>query len=140
MNNGTIDDKKAIQALYETRKLAVENGDRDSYVDTLDENVRMIPPGIKDVIGKDAYAEFLIPVLQNTKYEIVPLGDIEIEIIGDIALARYDFIINVSEGVDSVKETGVLNQESSNMKYADVLRRQEDGTWKILQHMWNDNC
>ena len=133
MKNDSADDKKAIQELYQTWDIAVHNGDRDGYVALLDENIRMVPPGAKDVIGRDAYAEFLIPVFQYGKYEIVPRGDLEITVLGDIALTRYDYIVKVYED-------GAESQESTDMKYCDVLRRQEDGTWKILMHMWNENC
>jgi len=139
MKNDSADDKKAIQELYQTRNIAVHNGDRDGYVATLDENVRMVPPGAKDVIGRDAYAEFLIPVMQSGKYEIVPRGDLEINVLGDIALTRYDYLVKVYEGATKMQD-GAQGQESTDMKYCDVLRRQEDGTWKILMHMWNENC
>ena len=133
MKYDSADDKKAIQELYQTRNTAVHSGDRDSYVATLDENVRMVPPGAEDVIGRDAYAEFLIPVMEEGKFEIVPRGDLEITVLGDIALTRYDYIVKVYED-------GAESQDSTDMKYCDVLRRQEDGTWKILLHMWNENC
>jgi ketosteroid isomerase-like protein len=139
MKNDSADDKKAIQELYQTRNIAVHSGDRDSYVATLDENVRMVPPGAKDVIGRDAYAEFLIPVMQDGKFEIIPRGDLEITVLGDIALTRYDYLINVYEDANKSQD-GAQSQESTDMKYCDVLRRQEDGTWKILLHMWNENC
>ena len=138
MKNNSADDIKAIQKLYQTRNIAVHSGDRDSYVETLDENVRMVPPGAKDVIGRDAYAEFLIPVMQEGKFEIIPRGDLEITVLGDIALARYDYLINVYEDGTKMQD-GAQSQESTDMKYCDVLRRQEDGTWKILLHMWNEN-
>ena len=139
MKNDSADDKKAIQELYQTRNVAVHSGDRDAYVATLDENVRMVPPGAEDVIGRDAYAEFLIPVFQYGKYEIVPRGDLEIKVLGDIALTRYDYLVKVYEGATKMQD-GALTQESNDMKYCDVLRRQEDGTWKVLLHMWNENC
>ena len=139
MKNDSAADKKAIQELYQTRTIAVHEGDRDSYVATLDENVRMVPPGAKDVIGRDAYAEFLIPVMEPGKFEIISRGDLEITVLGDIALTRYDYLINVYEGATK-KQDGAESQESTDMKYSDVLRRQEDGTWKVLLHMWNENC
>jgi uncharacterized protein (TIGR02246 family) len=139
MKNDSADDKKAIQELYQTRNTAVHSGDRDGYVATLDENVRMVPPGAKDVIGRDAYAEFLIPVMQDGKFEIVPRGDLEVTVLGDIALARYDYLVKVYEGATKMQD-GAQSQESTDMKYSDVLRRQEDGTWKVLLHMWNQNC
>ena len=139
MKNDSADDKKAIQELYQTWDIAVHSGDRDGYVALLDENIRMVPPGAKDVIGRDAYAEFLIPVFQYGKYEIVPRGDLEINVLGDIALTRYDYLVKVYEGATKMQD-GALTQESNDMKYSVVLRRQEDGTWKVLLHMWNQNC
>ena len=139
MKNGSVDDKKAIQKLYQTWDIAVHKGDRDGYVALLDENVRMVPPGAKDVIGRDAYAEFLIPVFQYGKYEIVPRGDLEINVLGDIALTRYDYLVKVYADANKM-QNGALTQESNDMKYSDVLRRQEDGSWKVLLHMWNENC
>ena len=54
-------DKDAITELYSRWKTAVEDGDRASYVNVLDEQVTMIPPGATDIAGRDAYAEVLNP-------------------------------------------------------------------------------
>lgn len=135
-------DKEAIVALYRSWIDAVEQGNRGGYVALLDQDIRMTPPGATDIIGKDNYAEFLIPVFDSASYSITPLGSYEIEILGDIAVARYDYIVSVSlnEGVAGVEQAGALNQQKSNLKYSDVLRRQADGQWRVLRHTWNDNA
>ena len=135
-------DKEAITALYREWIVAVEQGSREGYLALLDEDIRMTPPGATDVISKTAYAEFLVPVFDSASYTITPIGDYDIEILGDIALARYDYIVSVflNEGVAGVEQAGALNQQVSNLKYSDVLRRQADGEWRVLRHTWNDNA
>ena len=135
-------DKDEIINLYKTWNEAVEAGNREGYLALLDQDIRMTPPGAPDIIGWDAYAEFLIPVFDSASYTITPVSDYQIEVLDDIALARYDYIVGVSlkEGVEGIEQAGALNQQESNLKYSDVLRRQTDGSWKVLRHTWNDNA
>jgi ketosteroid isomerase-like protein len=110
-------------------------------VDLLDENITMVPPGATDIVGREAYATFLIPVFENAEYKIESLGDIDIQIEGDIALARYDYIVYVSmkAGVANITDSAAaLDQMVNKSKYLDVLKRQADGGWKVLRHMWNE--
>ncbi|MEP1470439.1 MAG: DUF4440 domain-containing protein [Halieaceae bacterium] len=140
--NTPDNDVQEIVALYKAWIVAVETGDRQGYLAHLDQDIRMTPPGAADVISKDNYAEFLIPVFDSASYKITPVADYDIEILGDIAVARYDYIVSVflKEGVDGVEQAGALNQQESNLKYSDVLRRNADGSWKVLRHTWNDNA
>ena len=133
-------DKDAITELYSRWKTAVEDGDRASYVNVLDEQVTMIPPGATDIAGRDAYAKFLIPVFQHAEYRVESLGEIQIDLLGDYALARYDYIIYVSmaEGVGKITDNdAALDQLVNKVKYLDVLKRQDSGEWKVYKHMWN---
>lgn len=136
-----ITDQAAVAQLYATWLSAVEEGDRQQYVDLLDENITMVPPGAADIVGREAYAKFLIPVFDNAEYKIESLGDIDIQIEGDIALARYDYIVYVSmkAGVANITDSAAaLDQMVNKSKYLDVLKRQADGGWKVLRHMWNE--
>ena len=134
-------DKDAITQLYSRWKTAVESGDRADYVNVLDEQVTMIAPGAADIVGRDAYAKFLIPVFQHAQYRVESLGEIQIDLLGDFALARYDYIVHVSmaEGVGKITDNqAALNQLVNKAKYLDVLKRQDTGEWKVYRHMWND--
>jgi len=136
-----ITDRAAVAQLYATWRRAVEEGDRQQYVDLLDENITMVPPGATDIVGREAYATFLIPVFENAEYKIESLGDIDIQIEGDIALARYDYIVYVSmkAGVANITDSAAaLDQMVNKSKYLDVLKRQADGGWKVLRHMWSE--
>ena len=141
MNTRHISDEQLIRELYEKWNSAVETGNRSEYLDVLDEHIRMVPPGAMDIVGRDAYAAFLVPVFENAEYEITHLGEPEIEIAGDIALVRYDYIVNVNvkAGVDKITDSpAALSKQSNNAKYFDVLRRQPNGGWKVWRHMWNE--
>ncbi len=148
-NNGALQapedhlqaDKDAITQLYSLWQTAVENGDREGYVNVLDEQVTMIAPGAADIVGRDAYAKFLIPVFQHAEYRIETLGEIQIDLLGDYALVRYDYIVHVSmaEGVGKITDNqAALDQLVNKAKYLDVLKRQDTGEWKVYRHMWNE--
>ena len=133
-------DISGILQLYEKWAAAVESGDRQQYLNLLDENVALIAPGAPDIVGKENYAEFLIPVFENATYKIEQLGSFDIQLLNDFALVRYDYIVHVSikEGVDTITNSdAALAQTINNSKYLDVLKRYDSGEWKVFRHMWN---
>lgn len=140
-NTSRESDVKAIEGLYHTWNSAVETGSREKYLSILDDNIRMVPPGAQDIVGIKNYAQFLIPVFANAAYKITHIGALDIEFLGDdFAVARYDYIVDVTmeSGVDVITDSdAALDLLSNNLKYNDVLRRQADGSWKVLRHMWN---
>ena len=134
-------DISGILQLYEKWAAAVESGDRQQYLNLLDENVALIAPGAPDIVGKENYAEFLMPVFENATYKIEPLGSFDIQLLNDFALVRYDYIVHVSikEGVDTITNSdAALTQTMNNSKYLDVLKRYGSGEWKVFRHMWNE--
>ena len=136
-----LEDLSAIRGLYSEWSKAVESGNRQKYVDLLDENIVLIAPGASDIVGKENYANFLAPVFDNATYKIEPLGGHDIELLGDYALVRYDYIIRVTikQGVTAIKGSeAALTEMKNNSKYLDVLKRQETGEWKVFRHMWNE--
>ena len=52
----TSKDESDILKLYENWATAVENGNRQQYVDLLDESVVLIAPGAPDIVGRENYA------------------------------------------------------------------------------------
>ena len=135
-------DNLAIQNIYKVWNAAVEAGDREGYLSILDDEIRMVPPDASDIVGIEAYAEFLIPVFANAQYKITHLSDHEVEFLSqDAAVVRYDYIVDVTLGKDVeviTESDAALDQMSNNLKYQDLVRRQKDGSWKVLRHMWNN--
>jgi len=131
------DDKADIVALYDRWDSAVQASSIAGYTSVLDENVRLILPGAADVRGRDNYAAFLENVLPIATYTLELLGDIEIEVFGDVAISEYHKKVEMTlHGPEKVTEPGALTANISVNKYIDVLRRQDDGSWKVYRHAW----
>ena len=97
-----------------------------------------MPPGAPDFRGRDTYKEFLRPVFEMASYEIDPQTGFDIEILGDVAVARYDYTVRLTmKNPDAPVQEGALTDAENKSKYFDVLRRQDDGSWKVYRHTWN---
>jgi len=131
-------DVQAILDLYGRWDEAVEASSITGYTAVLDEEVRLVLPGAPDVVGRDNYAAFLGNVLPIAQYRLTTVGEIAVEILGDHALAEYHKQVDMAlhDTDNSVSEAGALTATSSVNKYVDVLKRQDDGSWRVYQHAW----
>ena len=88
-----------------------------------------------------AYETFLQPVFDGVSYKIEPKGELDIEVMGDVATVRYDYVVRLTmEAEPSMQaESGALTNMVNDNRYFDVVRRQADGSWKAAAHIWNDN-
>ena len=127
-----------IEELFDKRDKAVESSDRDGYVDGLDENITLMPPGGVVIKGKENYREFLGPVFESATYKVENNSPKNIEIFEDIAIVHSHLTVYLTflEGASSVASEGAIQNDVSEGKYLDVLRKQEDGSWKCLVHTW----
>ena len=131
-------DKTKINNLYDDWYIAVETSDIQGYVDSLDENIVLIPPGGPVITGKENYRTFLGPVFDVASYEIDQKTPKNIKFYGDIATVEYNYVVYITFIGDakSVPSEGALQDTVSDSIYFDVLKRQEDGSWKCLVHTW----
>ena len=131
-------DKMKINNLYDDWYIAVETSDIQGYVDSLDENIVLIPPGGPVITGKENYRTFLGPVFDVASYEIDQKTPKNIKFYGDIATVEYNYVVYITFIGDakSVPSEGALQYTVSDSIYFDVLKRQEDGSWKCLVHTW----
>lgn len=131
-------DVAAIETLYGKWRVAVETGDIAGYAASLDDEIVMIPPGGQNVVGIETYREFLVPVFEMASYEITPVAPFDIEIMGDVALISYEYVIRLTlKNQDAEPAAGALTAQVNASKYFDVARRQADGGWKVYRHTWN---
>ena len=125
-------DAAAIRALQAAWNQAVEAGDIKGYLAVLDADVELLPTDAPPIRGRDHYGQFLGPVFEQDRFEIEVVGPGTVEVDGNLAYARYDYVIHrMPKGTDE--------RISSLRKFLDVLRRQEDGSWRVLKHIWNYN-
>lgn len=131
------DDEAAIRALYAQWDKAVAESSISGYTAVLDNNIRLVLPGAPDVVGRDNYAAFLENVLPVAQYTLTQLGDLQLTVIGDLALTEYHKRVEMQLNSDQgVSEPGALTANVSVNKYIDVLRRQADGSWRVYRHAW----
>ena len=129
-----IDQIKALQIKWNQ---AVEMGDIDGYISVLDEEIELIPTDAPAFQGTESYRGMLEGVFSTSTFdiEVVDAGTIEVE--GNMAYARYDYIIHTTSiPSDSIQTTTTV---SSYRKFLDVMRRQSDGSWRVYKHIWNYN-
>ena len=131
-------DKMKINNLYDDWYIAVETSDIQGYVDSLDENIVLIPPGGPVITGKENYRTFLGPVFDVASYEIDQKTPKNIKFYGDIATVEYNYVVYITFIGDakSVPSECALQDTVSDSIYFDDLNRQEDGSWKCLVHTW----
>ena len=130
-------DVAQIEALYASWRQAVQASDIDGYIGILHADVRLLPPGAAAVDGRENYAAFLEPVFATATYEIEVHQMPRVEVIGDAAIAEYDYTIHLTlKNPDvGISEPGALTASSTTARYFDVLRR-EDGRWAVWRHSW----
>ena len=89
------DEIQEITNLYRTWIVAVEEGDIKSYVSVLHEDVKLMPPGSPPFEEKKN-KEFLKPVFASADYEIDVKVEPSVDILGDVAIAEYEYVIILS--------------------------------------------
>jgi len=136
-NISTNKDNSLIKKLYETWHEAVESSNINGYINSLDKNITLIPPGGPVISGAENYREFLGPVFESATYKIQD-GEYDIEVIGDIAIvrSRQTVYLTFKDNANKIQSDGALQDNITTSDYLDVLKRQEDGSWKCLVHTW----
>ena len=131
------DNNASIKKLYETWHSAVESSNIDGYINSLDKNITLIPPGGPIISGAENYREFLGPVFKSATYKIQD-GEYDIEVIGDIAIvrSRQTVYLTFKDNANQIQSEGALQDNITTSDYLDILKRQEDGSWKCLVHTW----
>ena len=131
------DNNASIKKLYETWHSAVESSNIDGYINSLDKNITLIPPGGPIISGAENYKEFLGPVFKSATYKIQD-GEYDIEVIGDIAIvrSRQTVYLTFKDNANQIQSEGALQDNITTSDYLDILKRQEDGSWKCLVHTW----
>jgi len=126
------EDIAAIRQLQDDWNRAVEAGSVDGYAAVLDHDIELLPTDAPPINGVDNYRAMLDGVFATDTFKIEVVVPATIEVDGDRAYARYDYIIHRTPK----NSTETI---SSYRKFLDVMRRQEDGSWRVYKHIWNYN-
>jgi uncharacterized protein (TIGR02246 family) len=126
------EDVAAIRALQLSWNDAVARSDVAGYLEVLDPEVELLPTDAPPIVGSAGYAAMLEGIFATDTFKIDVLSPSTIEVAGDWAWARYDYVIHRTP-------IGSEQTFSAERKFLDVLRRQADGSWGVYRHIWNYN-
>ena len=115
------DNNASIKKLYETWHSAVESSNIDGYINSLDKNITLIPPGGPIISGAENYREFLGPVFKSATYKIQD-GEYDIEVIGDIAIvrSRQTVYLTFKDNANQIQSEGALQDNITTSDYLDL--------------------
>ena len=129
-NPGTEGDIESIKALYNQYFKYVEAGDLDNFIAFFDDNAIRCEPDMPAIIGKENIKErfgFLFSVADN---QLTSIGEGKLEVCGDLAYGYREITLT-----SKPKDGSPMMQ--TDMKVLTILKRQDDGSWKIYIDNFN---
>ena len=125
-------DEEAIRTVDGQMVAAISAGDLDRWLGFFTEDAIMMPPNAPAVVGKEAIREFVSDLMASTDFAVShDLGKVEVSRGGDLAYVSYAYKLTLKgpEG-KPVTDSG---------KDISVLKKQPDGTWKVVIDIWNSD-
>jgi len=125
-------DIAAINELYDQYVHAANTDDLDLFISTWDDDAIRLEPGRSSILGKENIRAFFKTLYDQFNLNIVIYGDTEIQVSKDMAFGRGTATLSLTP-----KEGGSTTH--LDLKWLDILKKQEDGSWKIYRDMINFN-
>ena len=126
-------DENNIRALDAAWAKAATAGDGPAIAALYDPNATLLPPGepmVKGEAAKKYWMDFAKGYSGPTQ-----LNTQSVEGSGDLAVAVGTYRMTLTP-----KKAGAKPLPTDEGKYVEVLKRQDDGSWKILHDVWNTNA
>jgi ketosteroid isomerase-like protein len=130
-------DRAAIKAVIEDYRVAWLHGDADGVLQTFTDRSVLLPAGgAEPVIGLGKIKEYWWPK-DAPKTKILQLEISVDQIEGDNCFA-------FARGSDTVAwstvDGGKLTRTRHKGRYLNAMQKMPEGSWRILQHMWDDQA
>jgi len=122
-------EKHAIKKLTRDFVEAYDRRDAAAAAELYAEDAKLLPPNMEIVIGKQAIQAFW-----NGAMQMGAQIDLKaVEVVADEALAYERGIITITFKPDAARQT--MNKG----KYITVMKRQKDGSWRVVADIWNSD-
>ena len=128
----TEKDVAAINAVQDREIASVATANPDSLITTFASDVDFMPPDEPAVRGHDGLRKWAETMFSQGTMSGRYLSS-NVTVSGDLAVARY-----VGELTMKMKAGGAPVTE--RLKGIHVMKRQPDGSWKIVQDVWNSDA
>ena len=117
-------DIAAIKELYNQYCQAVTAGDLDHFISLWEDDAIRMDHNNYAVIGKENIRAHFKVRFDPFDNKMALYGETEVQVSGDLAFARGNVTLSITpKGKDTTTNFDV--------KFLDILKRQEDGSWKI---------
>jgi uncharacterized protein (TIGR02246 family) len=125
----TSADEQAIQQVREQEANALSAGDVNALSNVYAPDIHMMPPNEPAVTGMDALRPWVQAMFDQFTAS-ARYTSAELHVAGDYAIERYtaDLSFTPKAGGEPMAET---------IKGIHIYQRQADGSWKIVQDVWN---
>ncbi len=114
----------AIEALYEQYLQYVNSGDLDLFMSVWTDDATRSEPGIEAIIGKENIRMHFKTIFEHGTFKMVFCDSLRVQVLGDQGWAYSTVILS-----------GTFKDGSPSMitdvKWLDIVKRQDDGSWKI---------
>lgn len=134
-NTGNVEaDQAAIRQVWVAYANAVETADVNAYMALWADDGVQMPPGAPPNVGKDMIRARTVKGFgsRGDSTTVMQIDPQEITVIGDWAYTRGLYTVTVTP-----KSGGTVGHVDG--KFMTVLRRQQDGSWKLYRDIFNSN-
>ena len=128
------EDQSGIRALDAEWAKAATAGNGDAIAALYAQDATLLPPGEPMVKGGEAVKKYWVD-FTNGYSGPTELSTQSVEGSGDLAYA-----VGTYRETLTPKKAGAKPLPTAEGKYLEVLKRQDDGSWKIVHDMWSPNA
>ncbi len=123
-------EKQRVESTIDAEVAAIEDDDIEGYLAVLAEDALFLPPGLPSMGGEELRAS-LREFLEQWRVEWLGFRHDETEISGELAFHRFSYSWRLEP-----KSGGQL--QVAHGKGLHILRRCDDGNWRIAREVRND--
>jgi ketosteroid isomerase-like protein len=123
-------EKQRVESTFDAEVAAIEDDDIEGYLAVLAEDALFLPPGLPSMGGEELRAS-LREFLEQWRVEWLGFRHDETEISGELAFHRFSYSWRLEP-----KSGGQL--QVAHGKGLHILRRCDDGNWRIAREVRND--
>jgi len=128
----TLIEQEKVRQVFSDFIKTLEAGDVDGYFSYITDDFIGYDAGREPITDIAAFRSELGGFLANNTFELSNYKSQEVIVRNDIAIHRH-------RGTVTISPKGDTTQMQLDLKYLDILRKNEDGDWKIYMHTASPN-
>jgi uncharacterized protein (TIGR02246 family) len=130
----SAEDEKAVRAADEAWAKAASAGDAAALTAFYAADAVLMPPGSPAVRGTDEIGKFFSGMTSafSSPFELKTAA---VEGRGDLALSTGEYTVTLTP-----RKKGAKPLPTEEGKYLGVMKKQPDGSWKLIYDIWNTNA